>query len=104
MALAAVTLAMEKPAGGAVELWLGCTSLGMPLWEASWWPKAALNWGSCCLGWVEARMSRGEGAGAPGGAVKPVRPLWGIAERAAMGCRVTERLVEGGVDREVDMR
>ena len=35
LALAAVALTMEKPAGGAVELWLGCTSFGMPLWEAS---------------------------------------------------------------------
>lgn len=26
LALAAAALAMEKPAGGAVELWLGCTS------------------------------------------------------------------------------
>lgn len=35
LALAAVALTMEKPAGGAVELWLGCTSFGMPLWEAN---------------------------------------------------------------------
>lgn len=35
LALAAVALTIEKPAGGAVELWLGCTSFGMPLWEAN---------------------------------------------------------------------
>lgn len=59
---------------------------------------------------MEVNRSRGEeegeseGEGAAGGAVKPVSPLWGIAERAAIGCRVTEWVVEGGVDREVDMR
>lgn len=42
-----------------------------------------------------------EGAG---GVVKPVKPLWGIAESAAMGCSVTEWVVAGGVDREVDIR
>lgn len=36
--------------------------------------------------------------------VKPVKPLWGIAESAAMGCKVAEWVVAGGVEREVDMR
>lgn len=53
------------------------------------------------MGRVEIKRScGGEGAGS---AVKPVKPLWGNAERAAMGCRVTE-WEEGGVDREVDTR
>ena len=39
-----------------------------------------------------------------GGVVKPVMALCGIAERAAMGCNVTEWVVAGGVDRDVDMR
>ena len=113
MALAAVALAMEKPVGGAVELWLGCTSLGMPLWEASWWPKTALNCGSCCLGCSEHRRSRvgedeDEGgvevdAGA-GGEPSPVRPPWGRAERAAVGCKAAGCVVQGGVEREVESR
>lgn len=39
-----------------------------------------------------------------GGAVRPVMALWGIAERAGMGCSATEWLVAGGVDRAVEMR
>lgn len=39
-----------------------------------------------------------------GGLVRPAMALCGIAESAAMGCSVTEWVVEGGVDREVDMR
>lgn len=96
LALAAMAPAREKPVGGAVELWLGCTSLGMPLCdEASWWPKTALNWGSCCLACVEVRRSCGEDEGerdgeGAGGEVMPVRPPWGIAESAAIGWRVKE--------------
>lgn len=79
----------------------------MPLWEANWWPKAALNCGSCCLGCVEVRRSCAEDGSEDEGAgevVKPVEPHWGIAESAATGCSVTECVVAGGVDREVDMR
>lgn len=43
LVLVAVAPVTVKPVGGAMELWLGCRSLGMPLWELSWWPKAALN-------------------------------------------------------------
>lgn len=39
-----------------------------------------------------------------GEVVRPVKPLWGIAESAGMGCSVTEWVVAGGVDRDVDMR
>lgn len=43
LVLVAVAPVTAKPVGGAMELWLGCRSLGMPLWELSWCPKAALN-------------------------------------------------------------
>lgn len=99
--MAAVALVMLKPVGGAVELWLGCRSLGMPLWEASWWPKAALNCGSCSLGWVWVCVRRSREEGEDDG---EVRPVWGRAERAALGCRIVEWDVDGGVDREVDRR
>lgn len=102
--MAAVALVMVKPVGGAVELWLGCRSLGIPLWEASWWPKAALNCGSCSLGWVGVRRSREEGEGEDEGEVRPVRPGWARAERAAVGCRIVEWDMEGGVDRAVESR
>ena len=56
------------------------------------------------MGCVEVRRSCEEDEGA-GGVDKPVKPLWGIAESAAMGCSVTEWVVvAGGVDSEVDMR
>lgn len=43
LVLVAVAPVTVNPVGGAMELWLGCRSLGMPLCELSWWPKAALN-------------------------------------------------------------
>ena len=55
------------------------------------------------MGCVEVRRSC-EADDGTGGVVKPVRPLWGIAESAAIGCSVTEWVVAGGVDRDVDMR
>lgn len=60
------------------------------------------------MGCVEVRRSREEDGSeeddGAGGVVKPVKPLWGIAESAAIGCSVTEWVVAGGVDRDVDMR
>lgn len=59
------------------------------------------------MGCAEVKRSRDEDGSedeGAGGVVRPVKPLWGIAERAAMGCSVTEWVVAGGVDREVDMR
>lgn len=78
--MAAVALVMLKPVGGAVELWLGCRSLGIPLWEANWCPKAALNCGSCSLGSLEE----------------------GEDEE---GCRIAEQWdADGGVDKAVESR
>lgn len=79
----------------------------MPLWETSWWPKAALNCGSCSLGWVGVSRSREEFEGdveGAGGAVRPVRPVWGSADRAAVGCSAAECVLEGGVERDVERR
>lgn len=59
------------------------------------------------MGCVEVRRSCEEDGSEEEGAgevVKPVKPLWGIAESAGIGCSVTEWVVAGGVDREVDMR
>lgn len=59
------------------------------------------------MGCVEVRRSCEEDGREEEGAgevVKPVKPLWGIAESAAIGCGDAECVVAGGVDRAVETR